>query len=366
MGEGRGHEMVLSLVLSGLVSTRRIVRFLRSAPPDRVAHATAESIGSYFGLGSEDNAMLARSLGEASSMCTGLSETGVSIRLLSDRDYPRLLKEISVPPPILFSRGDTGDPGPRTVAVVGSRNASLAGTAMAMSLARDLADLGFVIVSGLARGVDTAAHKGALAAGGRTVAVLGSGIDTVYPAENHGLADRIAMSGAVLSELLPGSPPLRRNFPQRNRIISGLSLGTVVVEAGEVSGALITAGCALEQNRSVFAVPSTPGFAKSKGANRLLREGATLVETARDIADELCPQVQSTGRPDMGLFAPPSLTADEERVMGLLSDAPAHVDEISRVLELESRQILSLLLALETRGLVRSMPGKFYVKEPAL
>ena len=366
MGEGRGHEIVLSLVLSGLVSTRRIVRFLRSSPPGRVTHATVESVGSHFGFRSEDKAMLARSLEEASSMCMGLRETGVSVRMLSDGHYPRLLKEIPVPPPILFSKGDADDPGPRTVAIVGSRKASLAGMAMAMLLARDLADMGFIIVSGLARGVDTAAHRGALEAGGRTLAVLGSGIDTVYPAENNGLAGRIADSGAVLSELPPGSPPIRRNFPQRNRIISGLSLGTVVVEAGEVSGALITAACALEQNRSVFAVPSTPGFARSKGANRLLREGATLVETAHDIADELCPQIESGGRPDMGLFTQPALTPDEERVIDLLSDAPAHVDEISRNLELESRQTLNILLALETRGLVRSMPGKFYVKEPTV
>jgi DNA processing protein len=188
----------------------------------------------------------------------------------------------------------------------------------------------------------------------------------VYPPENSGLAERISRCGAVISELPPGSPPLRQNFPRRNRIISGLSLGTVVVEAGEASGALITASCALEQNRSVFAVPSTPGFSRSRGANKLLREGATLVETARDIVEELCPQIECTGPPRADLFTMPRLTSDEERVMSLLSDAPAHVDEISRILNLESRQILGLLLALETRGLVRSMPGKFYVREVPL
>ncbi|MFH1312798.1 MAG: DNA-processing protein DprA [Candidatus Eisenbacteria bacterium] len=366
MGKGRSHEIVLSLVISGLISSRRIVGFLRTTPPDVIADATVESLVGRFGLRPQDVTVLTGSLDEATRLCARLHENGVGVNLLCDTGYPNLLREISMPPPVLFTRGDLDGVGSNTVAVVGSRKASLAGVTMAASLARDLAGLGFVIVSGLARGIDTAAHKGALEAGGRTVAVLGSGIDDVYPPENIALAGRISGSGAVISELPPDAPPLRQNFPRRNRIISGLCLGTVVVEAGEKSGALITAGRALEQNRSVFAVPSTPGFSRSKGANKLLREGATLVESASDIVEELRPQLEYPRSACPDLFTPPDLTPDEEKVIGLLSDAPAHVDEISRSLDLESRQTLSLLLVLETRGLVRSMPGKFYVREAQL
>jgi DNA processing protein len=366
MGKGRSHEIVLSLVNSGLIPARRIVRFLRTTPPDVIADATVESLAGRFGFRPEDTAVLAGSLAEAACLCARLRENGVGVRLLCETGYPHLLKEISMPPPVLFTKGDLSGMGSTAVAVVGSRKASLAGTAMAATLARDLAELGFVVVSGLARGIDTAAHKGALETGGRTVAVLGSGIDDIYPPENIALADLISKSGAVISELPPGSPPLRQNFPRRNRIISGLCLGTVVVEAGEISGALITASCALEQNRSVFAVPSTPGFSRSKGANRLLREGATLVESASDIVEELRPQLECPRPACPDLFTPPCLTPEEEKVIGLLSDAPAHVDEISRSLNLESRQTLSLLLVLETRGLVKSMPGKFYIREAQL
>jgi DNA processing protein len=363
MGKGRSREIVLSLVASGLLSERRIIRFLRTTPPDVIAGETVDSLAGRFGLRPEDSGVLEESLADAVRVCASLRDNAVGVTLLCETGYPRLLRETPVPPPLLFTSGGIADLGSSTVAVVGSRKASLAGTAMAAALAGDLAALGFVIVSGLARGIDTAAHKGALEAGGRTVAVLGSGIDEIYPPENRGLARRISERGAVISELPPGSPPLRHNFPRRNRIISGLSLGTVVVEAGEKSGALITAACALEQNRSVFAVPSTPGFSRSKGTNSLLREGATLVESASDIVDELRPQLECPRPKVPDLFDPPGLSPDEERVLSLLSDAPAHVDEISRSLNVASHRTLSLLLVLETRGLVKSMPGKFYVRE---
>jgi DNA processing protein len=276
--------------------------------------------------------------------------------------YPRLLKEIADPPQLLFHRGTLHPGDAKAIALVGSRRASLAGARIARELSGALAGCGFTVVSGLARGIDTAAHRGALDAGGRTIAVLGSGIDIIYPRENRKLASEIERSGTLVSELPPGTQPKRHTFPRRNRIISGLSLGTVVVEAGPSSGALITAGCALEQNRSVFAVPGTPGFEGSEGTNRLIKEGATLVESARDIVEELMPQIElpfqgTPGRSDRNCISPA-----EEEVMGLLGRAPAHVDEISRALGESPSHVVAILLLLETRGLIVSLPGKFYAR----
>jgi DNA processing protein len=380
MGKGKGHEIVLSLVLSGAVPLRGLSRHLRSLSADDLASATPASLARALDLPADGRKAIARGLSEASSMIQDLRTAGHRLVTLSDADYPPLLKEVASPPPVLFYRGTLSALGYPAVAIVGARKASLAAVRITLDLARDLAGRGFTIVSGLARGIDTAAHRGALEAGGRTVAVLGCGIDVVYPAENEHLAGAICDAGAVITEQLPATAPLRQNFPQRNRIISGLSLGTVVVEAGEVSGALITAAYALDQNRSVFAVPSTPGLARSRGSNRLLKEGATLVESADDIVSELGPQIElgassAPGAPDAaktpetgkapGLFDLPELTREEERVVGLLSDAPVHIDEISRDLRLGSRDLLRLLLTLETRGVVRTMPGKFYIREGA-
>jgi DNA processing protein len=363
MGEGRGHEIVLSLILSGVASTRRINRLLRSVSGHELVSAGPDGVAERLGITDEFVGTIRDGLTEASAICAGLRDSGAGILMLCEGDYPCLLKEISVPPPLLFCRGTPGAMSSRAVAIVGSRRASLAGLRIATSLAKELAGLGFTIMSGLARGIDTAAHRGALEAGGKTVGVMGCGIDMVYPSENEQLARSIVTSGTVVTEQLPGTPPIRQNFPQRNRIISGLALGPVVVEAGEKSGALITANCALEQNRSVFAVPSTPGYAIGKGTNSLLKEGAVLVETVDDIIRELEPQLDSSSRSGGDLFATCDLTPEEERLLGLLSAAPVHVDEISRGLSLESHEVLSMLLSLETRGLVRSVPGKFYVRD---
>jgi DNA processing protein len=363
MGEGKGHEIVLSLVISGLVPPRQIVRLLRTLSCPQLGQISTGTLLKKLGLTGAEAGTFGKAMVEASALRKRLQDTGVGLLSLSDGGYPRLLREIHSPPPLLFFRGDIRCLDWQSVAVVGSRNASLAGAKISESLGAGLAGSGFVIVSGLARGIDTAAHRGALSAGGRTVAVMGSGIDIVYPSENSDLAESIRHSGVVITEQLPGTPPLRQNFPQRNRIISGLALGTVVVEAGRTSGALITADCALRQNRSVFAVPSTPGFSRSRGTNRLLKEGATLVESVDDVLEELGPQLEpQTGHADGG-FSGARLTPDETRVVDLLSSTPVHVDEISRSLGVEANLTLSLLFGLEARGLIRSMPGKFYVRE---
>jgi len=363
MGEGMIHELVLSLLLLDDFPRRRIIRVLESLIPGFEGRPRPE----LFPDGGHDIAgvskLAARKRTEARRLMRRLDEEGIRITCLTDSDYPSLLREIHGPPPVLFYRGGLPHASSGAVAVVGSRKASLAGIRFASKLAGELAKSGVVVVSGLARGIDTASHKGALQAGGKTVAVLGCGIDMVYPRENTELARAIARSGCVVTELLPDAQPLRANFPQRNRIISGLSLGTVVVEAGERSGALITASCALEQNRSVFAVPGTPGYYGSKGANSLLKQGARLVESAEDVLEEIAPQVEAASPRGRGTVGAQASGPEEESVLDLLSAAPVHVDEICRNLDLESRDVISVLLSLETKGLVKSMPGKFYVRE---
>jgi DNA processing protein len=375
MGEGMLHEIALSLLLLDGFPRSRVEGILRSVGP----RSEGDSQAAFFEVRPPDLAGI-RELADpvrnrARRLLRRLSSRGIGITCLADSDYPDLLREIHNPPPVLFYMGSLPK-GAAAVAIVGSRKASLGGIRFASRLAGELAGLGVVVVSGLARGIDTASHRGALEAGGKTIAVLGCGIDVIYPPENRELERSIACSGVVLTELLPGVQPLRANFPQRNRIISGLSLGTVVVEAGKRSGALITAACALEQNRSVFAVPGTPGYYGSKGTNSLLKQGARLVESVEDVMEEIAPQVEAklpagtadrAVAPDPGAAPARAVAPDpaEECVLKVLSAAPVHVDEICRNLDLDSRDVISVLFSLETRGLVRSMPGKFYVRESA-
>lgn len=362
MGWVRGHEVLLALALTGKAPSSRMAALLRTVTLDDLAALGPARLADRAGLGEEGVAAVVAAEATASALAKAMEGEGIALTALCEADYPVLLREIASPPPLLFTRGAILPRDRRGLAIVGSRKPTLAGVGMARTLARDLAAAGFTIVSGLARGIDTAAHLGALEAGGRTIAVLGSGIDAIYPPENCELAMRIAASGAVVTEFGPGSGPLKWNFPRRNRLISGLALGTIVIEAGERSGALITAGFALEQNRTVFAVPGSPGFARSKGTNGLIKQGACLVETAEDVLKEIAPQTgHPAGLPSLGLA--PALAADEARVVALLSDAPAHVDEVSRQLDLAPHTVLALLLCLETRGLVRALPGKFYVSE---
>jgi DNA processing protein len=363
MGEGLIHETVLSLLLLEDFPRRRIARVLESymlRADDRAAPGLFDGRGQ----GLADIPKIARGgRADARRLLHRLERDGIRITCLADSDYPPLLREIHNPPPVLFYRGALPHPSRGAVAVVGSRKASLGGIRFARRLACELAESGIVITSGLARGIDTASHRGALEAGGETVAVLGCGIDMVYPPENTALARSIACSGAVVTELLPDVQPLRPNFPQRNRIISGLSLGTVVVEAGERSGALITASCALEQNRSVFAVPGSPGYYGSKGTNSLLKQGAKLVESVGDVLEEIAPQVKVAVNAQPGVAHARTSGPREQSVLDLLSAAPVHIDEISRNLGLDSRDVVNVLFSLETKGLVKSMPGKFYIRE---
>ncbi|OPY04766.1 MAG: hypothetical protein A4E67_02247 [Syntrophaceae bacterium PtaB.Bin038] len=304
---------------------------------------------------------------------------GVSIVTCRDPVYPERLRRIYDPPPLLYIKGSL-DGADIPVAVVGSRSASPYGRYVTERLCRELAQRGVTVVSGLARGIDTCAHRGALAGRGRTIAVMGCGIDVIYPPENRKLHGEIASSGAVVTEFPFGTEPDRPHFPARNRIISGLSLGVLVVEAGDKSGSLITARCALEQNREVFAVPGGIDLPGSRGVNRLLRQGAKLVENVEDILEEILPQLERPPAPPPREAKGPSdrgegprrddpgrepLTENESRLLGCITETPQDADTLINRTGLAAAEALSLLLSLELKGYIRQLPGKrFTVKEP--
>lgn len=277
--------------------------------------------------------------------------------------FPVLLSEIDPPPPLIYVLGNPAVLARQTIAIVGARNASAGGRKLAEDIAGGLGAQGFVVVSGLARGIDTAAHVGAVQTG--TVAVLAGGVDNVYPPENAKLHARITETGAIVSEMPPGFAPLARHFPQRNRIISGLSLGTVIVEAAIGSGSLITARQALEQNREVFAVPGSPLDPRSRGANDLIRQGAMLTESAEDVLAVLQSrprrQPPSAPAPQLSLTLDASdadLEAARKALIDLLSPTPVEVDELVRQSGLPSESILTVLLELELAGRLRRSAGQ--------
>ena len=276
-------------------------------------------------------------------------------------DYPVSLTTIADPPPVLWTRGRVESLSAPTVAIVGSRTASPYGLAVAEQLAADLAACGVVIVSGLARGVDSAAHRGALGAGGVTVAVLGSGVDVIYPPEHKALAQAIDAAGAVVSELVPGTGPLPWFFPLRNRIISGLSRAVVVIEASEKSGSLITARCALDQGRDVLAVPGNVLSGRSRGAHALLKDGAKIVESADDILEELGMTRLGAGAGPGGTGAAAPRPADP--VLDCLTAGEAcDLDEISERSGLQTARLLPRLFELEMQGLVRRAGGGRFIR----
>jgi len=289
---------------------------------------------------------------------------------ITDPGYPPLLGQIHDPPPILFYRGDPAVASAPAVAVVGTRRSSPYGERMARAFARDLAARGIAVVSGLARGIDSAAHRGALEAGGATTAVLGCGVDVIYPAVNAPLQREIADKGVVLSEFLPGVRPLAGHFPARNRIISGLSLGVVVIEAGRRSGALVTARCALEQGREVMCVPGPVSGGRFAGSHALVRDGACLVEDAGDVVEAIgslplagSPAGASADGADAGPAGDSTgSTPDEREVLALMSDAPVGRDEIVRLTGLDPARVTAALLTLELRGLCRSLADATYVR----
>jgi len=276
--------------------------------------------------------------------------------------YPRLLAQVDDAPPVLFVRGEFAERDELAVAIVGTRRCSPYGTMVAENLAGALARRGFTVVSGLALGVDGAAHRGALRAGGRTIGVMACGLDVDYPREHRDLKEEISAAGAVISESPLGTPPTRERFPARNRIISGLALGVVVVEAPARSGALITADLALEQGREVFAVPGSVDSPLSRGAHRLIKDGAKLVETAEDVVDGLGMMLEAVPEREPQQVLMAELSGDEAAVVRAMSHEPRHQDEISLSAELPPARVAAALMLLEVKGLARRFPGNTFVR----
>ena len=287
---------------------------------------------------------------------------GAQILLLSDPTFPSLLKAIPDPPPVLFVLGDSSVLDHKQLAMVGSRHPTPAGRETAQEFARHLAGNGIVISSGLALGIDAASHEGALAADGMTIAVAGTGLDRVYPARHRELAHQIAEHGALISEFPPGTLPVASNFPRRNRLISGLSMGVLVVEAALHSGSLITARFAMEQGREVFAVPGSIHNPQAKGCNSLIRQGAKLVETASDIYEELggfVSPLSEQRETDPGIPTI-ELDSDYQRVLASVDYAPTAVDTVVQRSGLTTDAVCSMLLVLELQGLIASTSSGHY------
>jgi DNA processing protein len=324
----------------------------------------------------------AQSLGTGQSMELAHDElgrvaaSGVSVVCLDDSNYPSPLKQIYDPPLVLYVRGNVDTIAQPGIAVVGTRHPTPYGLGMAERLACDLASRGLVIFSGLARGVDAAAHRGAIHAKGKTVAVFGTGVDIIYPKENTRITEQLlALGGALISEFPMNTFAAPQNFPIRNRIISGISIGVLVVEAAEYSGTRITSRCALEQNREVFAVPGNVTNKNSWGPNTLIKQGAKLTATWEDIWEELPTAVRLALTPASGdesqagktasLFGESELPPHERKILKLLkADEATHIDEIVERLELDlsSSEIFAALFELELAGKVKQMPGKNFVK----
>ena len=289
-----------------------------------------------------------------------MQSAGIAAVTLADTAYPDLLREIHRPPAVVYVKGCVDALTLPQVAIVGSRRASRNGLQQAGEFARALASGGFVVTSGLALGVDAAAHRGALVAG-KTVAVLGTGVDVAYPRRNAGLYEEILSGGgAIVSEFAPGAPPLRQHFPRRNRIISGLSLGTLIVEAAAKSGSLITARLAMEQGREVFAVPGSVHNPLARGCHRLIREGAVLTETVDDIVEQLGGMLSLVAEQASSTPAPiPGLSRDEDRILAAMGFDPVAVDSLQQHLAMDIAALTSALVGLEIRGLVEQIDGRY-------
>ncbi|MGD0587029.1 MAG: DNA-processing protein DprA [Oryzomonas sp.] len=297
----------------------------------------------------------------ADEECRRLAGSGARLVTFTSADYPKTLFEIPDPPPLLYVRGELRS-NELAVAIVGSRRATSYGLMTTGRFAEELAGRGVAVISGMARGVDTAAHKGAIQAGGRTIGVLGCGIDKVYPPENRKLFDAVSETGCLVSEFPLGTMPLAENFPRRNRIISGLSRGVLVVEASEKSGSLITAQYALDHGRDVFAVPGNISFSACRGSNNLIKQGAKLVDCVEDILEELPGPFAGSRERALEQTAARtfSLTPKEAAVYELLARSSLHIDDIIAQTELTAGEVSSMLLHLELKGAVTPLPGKHF------
>jgi DNA processing protein len=350
----------------GAIIYRRLLE--RFGTPEQVFRADPDSLNEVEGLRFNTASAIVKfkKADKIDRELEDLEKNQVKVLTFREPGYPPLLAQIHDPPPFLYYRGGLPESTPQILAVVGSRIASAYGIRMTERLAWSLAKNGLAVVSGMARGIDTAAHYGALMARGKTIAVLGSGLDVVYPAENQKLFDQIAEQGLVFSEFPLGTLPERQNFPVRNRIISGMSLGVVIVEATLKSGSLITARLALDQGREVFAVPGSIESFKSSGTHRLIKQGAKLVENAQDVLEELkWPIISDNVQEEIELSPPaisPAFSTQEKRIWDILQDEPVHVDQMVRQTEIGIAPLLSILLEMEIKGWIKQLPGKYFVR----
>src|SRR3954471_548060 len=352
------------LPMMGPVRLRTLLEVFRT--PDRVLAAKRDELRRVEGIGSEvtDQITNWQNIVDLSAELERIREFGAKVITAESPKYPRQLREIHAPPIVLYVWGELADRDHHAIGIIGSRRTTHYGTECAKKLSYQLAYAGLTVVSGLARGIDTAAHQGALAAKGRTIAVIGSGLTKLYPPENAALAEKIRSgNGAVVSEFSMAIEPDRQTFPMRNRIISGWSHGILVVEAGQNSGALITATQALEQGRTVYAVPGHINAPSAMGSNRLIQQGAKLVMDASDILDDLQILVpDSKPSPGATARALPELSEDERRVYDSIRETETSIDDIATKAELPSGTVSSTLLRLELKRLVKQLPGKYFVK----
>lgn len=330
--------------------------------PENIFSANFDELTAVDGIGTQraKNIKVFSSWKEVEENIKVIEKSGIKVVLIGDPSYPAMLKETGDAPVILYTKGDILPQDKFAIAIVGSRKLTHYGAAAAENISQELAYMGFTVVSGMARGVDSISHRGALKAGGRTLAVLGSGPDVPYPPENKALMEKIAESGCVISEFPPGTPPDKENFPKRNRLISGLSLGVLVIEAAADSGALITARYALEQGREVFAIPGNITSSNSEGTNELIKRGAVLTRKAEDIVVELAPVLKGFIRSRDKIKI--EITDEEKGICSLLSGEPKQIDVIFRECGLPASKALGILLGLELKGAVKQITGKrFYL-----
>jgi len=356
----------------GSIRLNKLLEFF--GKPENIFKAPYEKLTQIYGIGETIAQKIAALKEEDIAQELILAKKyNLRIMTLDDVDYPQNLKHIYDPPIILYVKGELKEEDKRSIAIVGSRRASFYGLSCAEKFAADLSGKGFTIVSGMARGVDTYAHKGALKVSGRTLAVIGSGFKHIYPSQNQELAEDISKNGAVISEFPIDTLPLPQNFPRRNRVISGLSLGVLVVEAARNSGALITADFALEQGRDVFALPGKVDSDNSFGTNGLIQQGAKLVSCADDIVEEFNPEINTNlkeqeSKDNLALDSVKTecLCKDESCLYNLLSNQPIPLDEIVEKSEINIPRVSGLLLKLQMRKLIKELPGKQFVRTDRL
>ena len=361
-------DILLSMIdgIGPLLTGRLLERFGSAAAildAKRTELESVEKIGTKLSRQIAD----ARKLYDPSEVVELCWKKGITILIRADARYPKRLREIIDPPPVLYVRGTLEPQDALAISVVGTRGISYYGRKQTERLAGELARAGFTVISGLAAGIDGAAHEAALVAGGRTLAVLGSGVLEIFPSQHQKLAERIIGRGALLSEFHPLAAPLRGNFPQRNRIVSGLSLGVLVVESPRRSGSLITARLAMEQNREVFAVPGPIDVENSRGCHQLIRDGAKLVETVEDILEELGPlplPVPSHEKSPGEVRHPVEMTLNEreKQVLALIETTPIAIDLLIERSGLAASQLLAVVSVLEVKRLVRRQEGNRVVR----